>query len=278
MKTTTFFSAFLLLFICLSNLPAQNTTNNKEVEEIKKMFQDFYVAFSTLDQTKDRNTVLKYWHTSCSRNINYMLIDGTMQTKQQDYKAFSSYLDQLIHEAEAHKIVTTFKIAEFHTTTISGNSAIFSYTVNYETKQDKEPMSIGKVNCLFTLRKFENEWKFVKANITWVEEKLFKGLCSCQVFKNDVLKQIYIIRFIHPHGGEKKTELLQVHFTEKNNENMVYVQDQVYKWKKDQTIYTLDERKQEHKLLGKAMTEIEVISTILQNDLYTENCTQIMIK
>ncbi|MCS6821710.1 MAG: hypothetical protein NZ551_07560 [Microscillaceae bacterium] len=273
------------LFTIVAN--AQNNANNSEERVIRQLLVDYYKALTDVDISKDKQSVLKYYHTTSDRTISQLSIQAGYRVYSENYNQYADFLDQSIQDYERDQVITNYSLGQIYSFSVIGDIAIVSFIANYEDKRANETFAKGKHDNTFTFKRIEDTWKIIKADIAWIEEQVLKGQCYCWLYENKGEANSYVLKVSSPQGSDKKSDLLQVRYTSNpsKGEKMFYLVDAkdtrfVYRWLDGSSfeLSKIDDSGKVLKTLGKPKNEQETIGSILQYDIFEKNCVRVNIR
>jgi len=268
MKTSSLFMGFVCLFLSLS-LSAQH---EKDEATIRKQITNFTSAFSEFTAKKDKNVVLRLMTPDASANITYIDLNNNVRSRYYNYASFVNRLDAFIASGQVKRYSNTV----IHSVKVNGNIGVVSLSNNVSLNQGSETLLKGSQIATFVMKKINNLWKIHSYSLTETTDEKYKGDCYCDLFSKGTSD--YASKVKVPTGSNYTDNLDIFSFRQESNNTYIIVGDKNYKWVENINIYTLDESGQTVRLLGKARNQQEAVIVILKNDLYMENCTNVILR
>ena len=253
---------------------------------IKKNLMEFADAYSKLGDTKDVKAVMTHMAKDVTSTLVTFNISDRGSVLNSDYEGFLSYLTK-ITRTDGLKI--NYSVKEILKNEVKGVIGVIVYVVEYASTKDKEVWSKGTetVSMVFRNEKQTSDWKIAHYSVIGTEDERIKGVCSCELYKSSTGTNSgnYLVKTIVPSGKNYSTSVSNFEFLYENQggqggERTVRVADNVYKWTQTGDIFKQNEDGTQGELVAKSHPNDEVLAimSILKNDVYSENCTNINLK
>jgi hypothetical protein len=249
-----------------------------DYKELHTTFENFIKAYSSIQKTKDKQSVLQYLSKDVKATFILFDIANNSNIKYTNLKSFDTHLDDLIKSDEMElKYTVTEMLREY----IQAKFALVSYVVNFEIYKNGNLWSKGNETVTLTYIKFQGEWKVVQYTFVSIEDEKLRGSCVCEVFKGKSGEQ-FVSKMAIPTGRSYVTNMTDFKFTdEKTGDKTIKANKYLYRWAKsgevwlknyDQTGVELNETK-----LGDAADKKDVVKVILGKHLFMENCVDMRL-
>ena len=268
-KFMFFISVWLL--ICPAWVKAQN--DEGEIQALKLQFDNFIKAYSKVEQTKDKQSVLKYMFRDVTATLVSFDMSKNMEVRNTDLRSFESHLDELITNKEME---IKYQVSGILRTYINNNkNGVLVYTVDYEIKKSGYQWSKGTETVTLTYKKIEGQWLIIQYSVVAIEDEKFRGACLCEVFADETGE--YVSKLMIPTGRSYVSELNYFNFYEEKGERYIKADAYVYRWAKTGEIWRQPEGAEVNEVkIGGAYSgdKREAMVVILGRHLYKENCAQ----
>lgn len=286
-----------IVLTCLLMLPLSSYAQKKTAEqlaqekkeaatkvEIEKQLKAFAAAYSQLGKTKDVASVVQYMAPDVTSTLVTFNISDRGSVLNSDYNGFVDYLNKIVR---TDGLKVDYNIKEILKNTVTGSIGIVIYVVEYSISKDAELWSKGTetVSMVFRQEK-DNSWKIAHYSVIGTEDERIKGVCSCELYKasSGVNTGNYMVKTVVPKGKNYSTLLSNFEFMYamdgNSKERLIIVGENTYQWEQSGEIYRQKRDGSKGDLVVKAHPNDEVLAiiSILQSDIYVENCTKINVR
>jgi hypothetical protein len=303
MKKTLFLSVFALFF-AFSSIAQKTPKKGKEVvtpppvavpivpplmagypkdeeEEYKnlhKQFENFVTAYSNIQKSKDKQSVLQYMSKEVKATFILFDIANNSNIKYTNIKSFEAHLEDLITSDE---IEIKYHVTEMLREYIQTKFAVVSYVVQFEIYKHGNLWSKGNETVTLTYAKIQNDWKIAQYTFVSIEDEKLRGSCVCEAFKGKSGEQ-FVSKMAIPTGRSYVTNMTDFKFTEESNgDKTIKAGKYMYRWNKqgevwlrnfDQSGAELNETR-----LGEGADKKDVLKVILGKHLFVENCVDLKL-
>ena len=283
MKLHKFLMLIFVLLGCLGSLKAQikPEASKSEEDELRGIATNFVEAYAKFTQNKDKQTVLTFFSDKVSAMLVNTNIQGTVQPFESNYAGLVEYFDRLVAAEDLH---LEYKLAKIARVNIVNDIGAVFYDAEYKIEKDSMYWSKGFETVYLVFKKEKdsnNQWKIVHYTSLTIEDEKLRGDCYCEFFVSQ--NQNFITRTVIPSGKNYETKLNNFSIKTKDGQHQVSVEGKIFDWKDKKQLYgtgslsTTDSTPQEQ-LIGEAKTPEEVISLVLKEVLYPQNCAEIKIR
>ncbi|MDW7695650.1 hypothetical protein R9C00_26315 [Flammeovirgaceae bacterium SG7u.111] len=264
--------SFFLLFTFSNQLNAQVKSTNKSLESF---IYGFSKAYSDLAKTKKKETVLQYFHKKSTVDITFVNIANRTNVMRGGYENFADHLDNMVRD---EGISISHKVGDILNTIVRDDIGIASYVDHYSISQSGSMLVKGTQLVNIICKKIAGEWKCIHYSIIEIEDEKIKGICLCELFESMGKEAEYVSKTTLPRGSNYATTLDNFVFRTVADGKMVRTGHSIYKWDKSGKVFKQEEEGVKMEMLGTTLDHDEVIKIILEEDIYSENCTSIKVK
>lgn len=254
----------------------------KEEEEdyknLHKQFTSFVTAYSDIQKSKDKQSVLQYMSKDVRATFILFDIANNSNIKYTNIKSFEAHLEDLISSDE---IELKYRVTEMLREYIQGKFAVMSYVVQFEIFKHGTLWSKGNETVTLTYAQMHGEWKIAQYTFVSIEDEKLRGSCICEAFKGKGGEQ-FVSKMAIPTGRSYLTNMTDFKFTEeKNGDKTIKASKYMYRWNSqgevwlrnfDQSGLELNETR-----LGEAADKKDVLKVILGKHLFVENCVDLKL-
>lgn len=266
---------FVLVAVSANTAFAQGNSSANEEKTIEAQLRAFAEAYTNLPQSKNKANVLRYFSKEATSNIFVFNISGRSRVQNGDYKGFEAYLDNLLRTPG---ISLGYEIRDLLDIEVNGKVATLVYRVGYETKVPDGIWVKGNEIVTMALEKTGAEWKIVHYTIMQVEDEKLKGTCLCELFISEADDGEVVSKTTVPSGRSYNTRFDNFEFRTNGQEQMIKVQNKVYRRSAEGQLLYLDETENEEVTLGVSNSKKETVLMIIAESLYKDSCARLKTK
>lgn len=264
------FNAKNLLLSTLLLLFFQITYAQKPEAEIERFVKDFTKAYENVINTRDKESVMKY----VSKDLFSTIIKSNVVDKfgliQSNYGDFEAYLDKILR---SEGMTVQYSVKNILWSKVRGRTGVVVAEIAIQVSSNGDIWNKGTEITTFTMKNFNSGWKILNFNVVSLEEEQNKGTCLTEFFS--ATSGNYVVKTIVPKGATYETNLNTFEFNP--GSGMVYINlDNTtnYSWMREGPVVQLSEDNTPEKTLGAAIDEMEAVLVIIEQGLYSENCTE----
>jgi hypothetical protein len=257
---------------------AQDGVNAKEIEQT---VLDMMHTYETLPETKNKEKMLEYFDKNYKVDRVRFNISERFEYKINNLED-ADRLFTLVTQNPGMKV--EYKVDRFIKTYASETLGYAIFEATYNITKDDNPYVHGTEIQTYFFQKFEGRWKVMHGQVVQVRDKVNKSACSCQVYKSEASSNSFIVQTEVPDGDVFVKKMNTFTFeTLENGFRVVDVDGKRFSWDTDGKLQALpsgigQSNQELGPEFGKAMKPIEVVTTILMEVLYSNNCSAINVK
>lgn len=262
----------LALLGSTGSLFAQDDVDERQV--LENMLMDFAEAYESLPETKNVESVLKYFSKDATSNIFVFNISG--KSRVQNFKTivgFEAYMNKII---ASEGIVFKYDITDIVDVTVGEGIASVVYKVDYEIKETDGLWVKGKETVTLALEKKKGNWVIEHYTFIQMEDEKLKGTCLVEMFVGDTNAESIVTRTVVPNGRAYSSKFDNFEFRSIEGDWVIKVQDNLYKRLKTGPLYQISEEGEEE--LGAPTSKKATIMMIIEDSLYKDSCARLKVK
>lgn len=260
---TKIIGTLLLAFMINLSLKAQDKAGAEET------VRSFTKAYENITQTKDPKQVLQYVSKDLFSTIINSSVADNFGLIRSTYQDFVSYLDYLKTQ---ENLEIQYNVDKILKSNVRGRSGVVVCDISYQFKNGNVVERKGNEATTFVLSYGKNGWKIINFNVVNMEEEVNIGQCVCEVFAASTGN--YITKTTVPAGNSYKKEIDEFEINKGQGIYYISVKNTEYTWIRDGQIKRVDQDDNKEIVVGTAVDELEAVLTIVQNDLYTDHCSE----
>ncbi|MEL6676704.1 MAG: nuclear transport factor 2 family protein, partial [Bacteroidota bacterium] len=161
---------------------SQSAFGQSEEDKLKTHLYEFAKAYENLPQTKNKQSVLKYFDPGATSNIFVFNIRGKSGVQNGTVDGFSAFMDNLLRSNE---LSLKYTIVDVNSIEVVENIATAVYKVDYEIKAEDGIWVKGDETVTMAFEKKQGSWKIVHYTYIQREDEKLKGTCACRLFTED---------------------------------------------------------------------------------------------
>lgn len=261
----------VILSLVFSGLYAQ-PAEVKDDKAIRGIIMDFAKSYSAITESRNKATVLRYFHKNMTSNMFYFGINGRSRVDNSNYEGFERYLDKILR---SDQLTIKYEVQNILRGISDEDVATYTYDVNFEIKEADGIWVRGNETVSMAFRKFGDEWKAVHFTVMGIEDEKLKGTCICEIFSTLDADGEVIVKTIVPSGKSYATHFADFKFKSREGNQLIRVEDRTYQWIRSGSLSELDEAGEVAVELGKAIGKKDAILLIIQQSLYAESCAKL---
>ncbi|MCB0516363.1 MAG: hypothetical protein R2798_05125 [Chitinophagales bacterium] len=262
---------FYPLFILLSIM---SYAQNDDVAAIEDVLQNVAKNISSLHETHNAQSVLKYFDINYVETEHRLYINQELQIIEEPYNDFKNMIDGY---ANTTGLVVNYRVTNFLKTVSKNNWGLTIAECEYDvTRNGVKEYSAREIQSISMLKK-EGTWKIVLNQTTKFIDEVFKGDCLCEIFTSS--SNNYVAKVTYPAGGELKDKLYSVGISALDSgRKQIVADEQYYTWNSNTS-------KTERiamgnilsKNLGNASDQSSAILEVIK-DLTNTHCAKVTLK
>ncbi|MEM6263866.1 MAG: nuclear transport factor 2 family protein [Bacteroidota bacterium] len=281
-----FFRASLAIFLWLGftfSTQAQQVSRGGEAQTsaaadiINEQLTGFAKAYSSVNETKDKNSVLKYISPNARTTIFYFSISDKVRVTNSSYDGFAKYLEKVI---ATENLQISYEIEEVLYTSVNGDVGSSVAKVNYELMEENGFHTKGSEIVTMAWKRTPQGWKIVHFTVLGTEDEKLRGTCLCEVFASKGSE--YVVRTTVPDGRSYETSFndFEVYnskggrYIKANKQDMFVLTEQGEVWLVDRSNIG-DNGPERVKKLGSAKEDKGAILLIIKSHLYPDKCSSV---
>jgi ketosteroid isomerase-like protein len=265
-----------LLLVGPLGLSAQSTMSEQEKSDQKTLEQRlraFTEAYANLPTSKNKQSVLQYFHPEATSNIFVFNISGRSRVRNSDLKEFSAFMDNLLRASE---LSINYDLVEVVDIDVHGPLATLVYKVDYEIKEEGGIWVKGKETVTMAWEKIRGEWKIVHYTFMQIEDEKLKGTCLCELFISEAEDGEVVSKTTVPSGQSYTTKFNNFEFRTAGGEQVIKTEGRIYKRLRNGKLVRLTEDGDEVEI-GIADSKKDAVLMIISKDLYGDSCTRLKV-
>lgn len=264
-----FFRLKILLVPGLVVLFIHTSRAQKPEAEIERFVKDFASAYENVIKSRDKQNVLQYVSKDLFSTIVKSNVVDNFGLIQSNYADFENYIDQLLR---SDGMMVTYSVKDVLRSKVRGRTGVVVAEIAVQISSNGENWNKGLEITTFTLKKFDDQWKILHFNVVSLEEEQNKGTCLTEFFS--ATSGNYVVKTIVPKGATYATNLNTFEFSKGSGINYISVDNESsYSWMREGPVVRLSQGNAPEKTLGAAIDEMQAVLMIIEEDLYSENCT-----
>jgi len=269
---------FWILIVATGLVLAQEAKAEDNKADDRKVLEEnlytFGKAYESLPQTKNVESVLKYFDKDATSNIFVFNISG--KSRVQNYTnivGFEAYMNKII---ASEGIVFKYDITDIVDITLGEGIASVVYKVDYEIKEQEGLWVKGKETVTLALEKKKGKWVIVHYTFIQMEDEKLKGTCLVEMFVGDTNAESIVTRTVVPNGRSYSSKFDNFVFRSIEGDCIIKVQDNLYKRLKTGPLYQISEDGEEE--IGAPNSKKATIMMIIEDSLYKDGCARLKVK
>lgn len=252
--------------------------DEEEYKNLHKQFESFVKAYSNIQKSKDKQSVLQYLAKEVKATFILFDIANNSSIKYTNIKSFETHLEDLITSDE---IELKYHVTEILREYMQTKFAVISYVVQFEIFKHGNLWSKGNETVTLTYAKNNGEWKIAQYTFVSIEDEKLRGSCVCEAFKGKGGEQ-FVTKMAIPTGRSYVTNMTDFKFTEeKNGDKTIKAGKGIYRWNKEGEVWLKNFDQSGTELnetrLGEAADKKDVLKVILGKHLFVENCVDLKL-
>ncbi len=251
---------------------AQNQKPAVEEMTATQVLNAFYTNWNAYYTSSNPNleSLSKYFSSDFIFIRNSETVDGKVQT----LRGSADDLLKDIKGTRDSKLRADRKIISVTFNQTLSHLANISAVIDLSYYQDTTLVAEVKAYSSHSMVNENGVWKIKNIVTDRVAERQIFGVCPCRITKTSVDKSdMFSTKVMYPSGNSFETEELGFTFRGKGSITIVTVGSNYYTWKEN-IVYAVkkDGDKTTQEIVGKANSNIEVITLILSKNLYKSQC------
>jgi ketosteroid isomerase-like protein/predicted regulator of Ras-like GTPase activity (Roadblock/LC7/MglB family) len=268
------FLALLLLGpLGLVAQPDMSEQEKADTKLLEQRLKDFVEAYASLPTSKNKQSVLRYFHPDATSNIFVFNISGRSRVRNSNLKEFETFMDNLLR---ANELSINYELAEIVDIEVHGPLATLVYKVNYEIKEEGGIWVKGKETVTMAMEKMRDEWKIVHYTFMQIEDEKLKGTCLCELFISEAEDGEVVSKTTVPSGQSYSTKFDNFEFRSAGGEQIIKTGGRIYKRLRNGKLVRLTEEGEEVEI-GIADSKKDAVLMIIAKDLYSDSCTRLKV-
>lgn len=259
----------MALFFIMAAFVYANGQPTKEGAE--QTVNKFAKAYESIPQSKDAGAILDLVSKDLFSTIINSSVADNFGLIRSSYQDFEGYVTSLTTQSDLN---IQYKINKILKTNFRGKSAVVVADIVYQYKKGNTLLRKGTEATTFVLRYTPKGWKIINFNVVNMEEELNVGQCIAEVFEASTGN--YMTKTTVPAGSTYESKVDEFHINKgQGGMHYINVSGNDYTWIREGNI---TKSGSSEKVVGKAVDELEAILIILQNDLYSNVCSDLRRK
>ena len=275
---TALYHRLFLVLLLLGSLslvaqPAMSEQEKADAKLLEQRLKDFVEAYANLPTSKNKQSVLKYFHPEATSNIFVFNITGQSRVRNSNLKEFEAFMDNLLRASELNINYDLIEIVDIE---VHGPLATLVYKVNYEIKEEGGIWVKGKETVTMAMEKNRGEWKIVHYTFMQIEDEKLKGTCLCELFISEAEDGEVVSKTTVPSGQSYTTKFNNFEFRTAGGEQVIKTEGKIYKRLRNGKLVRLTEDGEEVEI-GVADSKKDAVLMIISKELYSDSCTRLKV-
>ncbi|HAW51595.1 MAG TPA: hypothetical protein DCX54_04595 [Flavobacteriales bacterium] len=204
------------------------------------------------------------------KKINTM---NVVQSESYDFKTVKAVISQM----RASDLVLDRTLGPLDDVFVRDRTAYARYYNDYEIVESDRMINKGRQFVELIFRKYENDWKIEWMIAQDIDDLEYKGMCLCEIYENEGLKNI-MTETIVPNGAgvyyaEDKFTILT-----DQEPRLVRTGFREYEWHQNGSVNLRNPDGTKGRVIGTAPSRQELILNLLKKEIYPDRCFNVVRK